>query len=234
LTTQGLDSADALDTARLQAAATAQQAKAQAEEAHRQRPLTADLDRRIQQGGEFRAALRAVRDLLGDGRFIGYVVRQRQHALLRVASQLLGDLTSQRYGFAADFQVVDRVTGQPRSPRTLSGGESFLASLALALGMVELAGRAGGRLDALFLDEGFGGLDASSLDAAIDALESRAATGRLVAVISHVRLVAERIPDVLAVRATPTGSQAAWLSTTERAEVVDQDLAAAVEAGLLA
>jgi exonuclease SbcC len=100
--------------------------------------------------------------------------------------------------------------------------------------MVELAGRAGGRLDALFLDEGFGGLDASSLDAAIDALESRAATGRLVAVISHVRLVAERIPDVLAVRATPAGSQTAWLSRTERAEVVDQELAAAVEAGLLA
>jgi exonuclease SbcC len=234
LSTHGLDSADALDAARLQEAATAQQAKAQADEARRQRPLAADLDRRVQRGGAFLAALRAARDLLGDGRFIGYVVRQRQQALLGVASQLLGELTGQRYGFAADFQVVDRVTGQPRSPRTLSGGESFLASLALALGMVELAGRAGGRLDALFLDEGFGGLDASSLDAAIDALESRAAAGRLVAVISHVRLVAERIPDVLAVRATPAGSQAAWLSRTERAEVVDQELAAVVEAGLLA
>jgi exonuclease SbcC len=234
LASHGLDSPDALDAARLHAAATAQQAKAQADEASRQCPLAADLDRRLQQGGAFLAALRTVRDLLGDGRFIGYVVRQRQQALLAVASRLLGELTGQRYGFAADFQVVDRVTGQPRSPRTLSGGESFLASLALALGMVELAGRAGGRLDALFLDEGFGGLDAGSLDAAIDALESRAATGRLVAVISHVRLVAERIADVLAVRATPAGSQTAWLSRTERAEVVDQELAAAVEAGLLA
>jgi exonuclease SbcC len=234
LASHGLDSANALDAARLKEAATARHAKVQADEARRQGPVVADLDRRLQQAGAFLAALRAARDLLGDGRFIGYVIRRRQQALLGVASQLLSELTGQRYGFAADFQVVDRLTGQPRSPRTLSGGESFLASLALALGMVELAGRAGGRLDALFLDEGFGGLDATSLDAAIDALESRAATGRLVAVISHVRLVAERIPDVLAVRATPAGSEAAWLSRTERVEVVDQELAAAVEAGLLA
>jgi exonuclease SbcC len=195
--------------------------------------VAANLDQRIGQGGAFLAAVEAVHDLLADGRFIGYVVRQRQQALLGVASELLGDLTGRRYGFAADFQVVDRLTGQPRSTRTLSGGESFLASLALALGMVELAGRAGGRLDAIFLDEGFGGLDTSSLDAAIDALETRAASGRLVAVISHVRLVAERIPNVLGVRATPDGSQVAWLSTTERIEVVDQELAATVEAGLL-
>ncbi|HYT46853.1 MAG TPA: Gldg family protein [Burkholderiales bacterium] len=106
-------------------------------------------------------------------------------------------------------------------------------NLALALGMVELAGRAGGRLDAVFLDEGFGGLDTSSLDAAIDALETRAASGRLVAVISHVQLVAERITDVLGVRATPAGSEVDWLSTSERAEAVDQELAATIEAGLL-
>jgi exonuclease SbcC len=128
---------------------------------------------------------------------------------------------------------VDRLTGQPRSTRTLSGGESFLASLALALGMVELAGRAGGRLDAVFLDEGFGGLDTSSLDAAIDALETRAASGRRVTVISHVRLVAERQTNVLGVRATPVGSEVTWLSTSERAEAVDQELAATVEAGML-
>jgi exonuclease SbcC len=231
----GHDLADpeALDGARLEAAGTVRQAEEAAAEACRQAPLAADLDRRISQGGAFLAAVEAVHDLLADGRFIGYVVRQRQQALLGVATEVLADLTGRRYGFAADFQIVDRLTGQPRSTRTLSGGESFLASLALALGMVELAGRAGGRLDAVFLDEGFGGLDTSSLDAAIDALETRAASGRLVAVISHVRLVAERIPNVLGVRATPAGSQVAWLSTTERAEAVDQELAATVEAGLL-
>jgi hypothetical protein len=119
----------------------------------------------------------AVHDLLADGRFVGYVAQRRQQALLGVASELLAGLTGRRYGFAADFQIVDRLTGQPRSTRTLSGGESFLASLTLALGMVELAGRAGGRLDAVFLDEAFGGLDTTSLDAAIDALETRAAAG---------------------------------------------------------
>jgi exonuclease SbcC len=175
----------------------------------------------------------AVHDLLADGRFVGYVAQRRQQALLGVASELLAGLTGRRYGFAADFQIVDRLTGQPRSTRTLSGGESFLASLTLALGMVELAGRAGGRLDAVFLDEAFGGLDTTSLDAAIDALETRAASGRLVAMISHVQLVAERITDVLGVRATPAGSEVDWLSTSERAEAVDRELAATIEAGLL-
>src|SRR5438132_3569262 len=58
------------------------------------------------------------------------------------------------------FEIVDRLTGLPRGVKTLSGGETFLASQALALGLVELAGRGGGRLDSLFLDEGFGSLDA--------------------------------------------------------------------------
>ena len=72
---------------------------------------------------EFLAAVEAVHDLLADGRFIGYVVRQRQQALLGVASELLGDLTGRRYGFAADFQVVDRLTGQPHCP-VLGQGEA--------------------------------------------------------------------------------------------------------------
>jgi exonuclease SbcC len=128
---------------------------------------------------------------------------------------------------------VDKHTGQPRSPRTLSGGESFLASLALALGMVELAGRAGGRLDALFLDEGFGALDNVSLDAALDALEARAASGRLVAVISHVRSITERIEDVLAIRATPAGSEAHWLTSSERTQEITHELTESIASGLL-
>ena len=59
-----------------------------------------------------------------------------------------------RYGFSENFEIVDRLTGLPRGVTPLSGGETFLASLALALGLVELAQRGGGRLDALFLDEG--------------------------------------------------------------------------------
>src|SRR5207248_11550598 len=92
---------------------------------------------------------------LTDGRFIGYVVTRRQRALLALASEILGSMTGSRYGFAEDFRIVDRAFGQPRGSKTLSGGEAFLASLALALGLVELAARGGGRLEALFLDEGF-------------------------------------------------------------------------------
>lgn len=101
------------------------------------------------------------------------------------------------YGFNEDFEIVDRDTGLPRSTRTLSGGESFQASLAFALAMVELAGRGGSRIDALFLDEDFELHDAHSLSDALDMLEQRAETGRLITIITHVREVADRIPDVL-------------------------------------
>jgi len=104
-----------------------------------------------------------------------------------------------------------------------------MASLALALALVEIAGRAGGRLDALFLDEGFGSLDANALDAALGTLEARASDGRLVALVSHLKAVAERIPDVLEVRRKPAGSEAIWRGTLERDQMVAEDL----EAGLL-
>jgi exonuclease SbcC len=233
LTTAGLPDAAAVDRARLDAAGKARDAQRDLDEASAQVPRVADLDRRLAEGGAFLAATEAVKNLLTDGQFIGHVIHQRQQALLGVASEILGEITGKRFGFAADFRVVDRLTGQPRSPRTLSGGESFLASLALALGMVELAGRAGGRLDALFLDEGFGALDNVSLDAALDALEARAASGRLVAVISHVRSITERIEDVLAIRATPAGSEAHWLTSSERAQEITHELTESVASGLL-
>jgi exonuclease SbcC len=103
-----------------------------------------------------------------------------------------------------------------------------VASLALALGMVEMVARSGGRLDALFLDEGFGALDPENLDAAIDALESSATRGRMVAVITHVQAVAERLTDVLAVDRAPSGSDARWLAPTEREGVTVAAAAAEV------
>ena len=95
--------------------------------------------------------------------------------------------------------------------------------------LVELAGRGGGRLDALFLDEGFGSLDANSLSEALDALGRQADTGRLVAVISHLRSVAESMDRVLAVSTGAAGSQVRWLGGDERDEVITED----VEASLL-
>jgi exonuclease SbcC len=139
-------------------------------------------------------------------------------------------MTGNRYGFAEDFRIVDRISGQPRGAKTLSGGETFLASLALALGLVELAARSGGRLEALFLDEGFGSLDADALQEALGELERHAAAGRLVAVISHIRAVAENIESVLRVTYRPEGSQVLPVKGTEREEFITQE----IEQGLLA
>ena len=85
-----------------------------------------------------------------------------------------------------------------RSARTLSGGETFLASLALALALADrIAAMASGgaaRLDAIFLDEGFGTLDPDTLDVVASAVEDLGAAGRMVGVVSHVAELAERVP----------------------------------------
>jgi len=192
-------------------------------------PLVAELVAKIEQGQGLLGALDELTRLLSDGRFIAYVVTRKQQTLLAIATEVLGSMTGDRYGFSETFEIIDRLTGLPRGVKTLSGGETFLASLALALGLVELAGRGGGRLAALFLDEGFGSLDANSLAEALDALGRQAETGRLVAVISHLRSVAEAMDRVLAVTAAPAGSRAHWLGGDEREELIAED----VEAGLL-
>src|SRR5690606_3345684 len=91
-----------------------------------------------------------------------------------------------------------------RSARTLSGGETFLASLALALALADQIGglAAGGaaRLESLFLDEGFGTLDADTLDVVASALDELGARGRMVGVVTHVRELAERLPVRFEVR----------------------------------
>jgi len=160
--------------------------------------------------------LRQVKDLLSPSLFPQFVVQQRQVALLRIASSLFGQLTRAGYGFGEDFMIVDRRTGQPRHPKTLSGGETFLASLALALALVEISNRSGGQLDCLFLDEGFGSLDSSILGEALDVLRLQATGGRLVGVISHLHAVAAELDDVLVVTKEVEGSSFRWLDPQER------------------
>lgn len=206
------------------------QAEALQSEALRQKPLVALLDERIADATALVSALDVVYSHLSDAKFIDYVIRRRQLVLLAVASEVLASMTNSRYGFAEDFRIVDSWSGQPRDVMTLSGGETFLASLSLALALVELAGRGGGRLEALFLDEGFGSLDANTLPEALKALESQASGGRLVAVISHLRAVAETIDDVLLVVRGPDGSKASWLTPQERDAILSSD----AESGLLA
>jgi exonuclease SbcC len=195
-----------------------------------QAELADELDRRLALGDDMLASTGEVSRLLGNAQFISYVIERRQKNLLVVASEILRTMTAGRYGFAGNFEIVDAQSGQPRPTRTLSGGETFLASLALALALVEIANRSGSHLGALFLDEGFGALDANALDEALAALERTPGDRRLVAVVSHIKAVAERIEDVLEVMRTPLGSRAEWRGGSERDALVSEEL----EAGLLA
>ena len=110
-----------------------------------------------------------------------------------------------------DFLVRDRWNADDtRSVRTLSGGETFLASLALALALAEtLPGLAPGRrlaLESIFLDEGFGSLDPEALDRAADALDALRMEDRLVCVVTHLKELAERMPAQLVVSKSESGS----------------------------
>lgn len=129
---------------------------------------------------------------MSDGR---YTLQHTDALLARGAASGLG------------IEVMDRYTGQARPPQSLSGGETFLASLALALGLAEVVtGRAGGiTLDTLFIDEGFGALDPETLDVAMRTLDELRQGGRTVGIISHVEAMKEQIPAQLQVEVTPHG-----------------------------
>ncbi len=104
-----------------------------------------------------------------------------------------------------ELEIVDTFQADnQRSMNTLSGGESFLVSLALALGLSELAGRHS-QIQSLFIDEGFGTLDDSSLDLAISTLENLQASGKTIGVISHVKALKERISTQIMVQKTGNG-----------------------------
>jgi exonuclease SbcC len=106
------------------------------------------------------------------------------------------------------IDVLDDYSGAVRPAKTLSGGESFLASLALALGLADVvaAETGGALLDTLFVDEGFGTLDAETLDIVMNILDELRAGGRVVGLVSHVEELRQRIPTRLRVRKSRTGS----------------------------
>ena len=106
-----------------------------------------------------------------------------------------------------ELDVIDHYNGTERSVKTLSGGESFKASLSLALGLSdEIQSCAGGiRLDTMFVDEGFGSLDGESLDQAMRALQNLTEGNRLVGIISHVNELKERIDKQIVVTKEKSG-----------------------------
>lgn len=106
--------------------------------------------------------------------------------------------------------VIDRHTGEERSPASLSGGETFYTSLALALGLADVvrAESGGVDLDTLFIDEGFGSLDSSTLDQVMGVIDDLRDRGRVIGIVSHVAELKERVPERLEVRRLPDGSSA--------------------------
>ena len=144
-----------------------------------------------------------------------YFDRVIERANVRLHSMTLGQYELRRRASAdnlrsqsgLDMEVVDHVNGTARDVRTLSGGESFKASLCLALGLSdEIQSGAGGvRLDTLFVDEGFGSLDRDSLEQAMGVLSSLTQGNRLVGIISHVEELGRRIDKKLIVKKDRTG-----------------------------
>ncbi len=143
-------------------------------------------------------------------RFPRYLLQRYRERLAVGASARLEELSGRRYRFAGTggdpLDVIDLARGERRrGAATLSGGERFLASLALALGLGEAATESGGRLDCLFLDEGFSSLDAESLEQALSGVERLAADGRLVVVITHMPGVVDRLGAAIRVIKDPGG-----------------------------
>lgn len=139
---------------------------------------------------------------LTDARFVRFLLDEERTRLGALGSEHFLRLSSGRYLFSDDgrFDIVDQTSADAvRKAESLSGGETFLASLALALALAEMVARTGGRLDAFFLDEGFGSLDPEHLDLAMEGIEALVAGDgeRLVVVVSHVPEMRYRIDDLI-------------------------------------
>ncbi|MDE7200111.1 MAG: SMC family ATPase, partial [Lachnospiraceae bacterium] len=148
---------------------------------------------------------------------MGYVFREileMANRRLAVMSggryELIHEINAQRGNAAAglEMSVFDMTTGKRRPAQSLSGGEAFFVSLALALGLSDVVqNHAGGKqLDALFIDEGFGSLDSDVLDRALAVLNRLTEGKRLVGIISHVDRLEESIPQQIRVKNSENGS----------------------------
>lgn len=202
------------------------------------------LDDRLERAGQARVDLAAAREdqavakalgdhLRADG-FERWLLNRALRLLVVGASGVMRELSSGAYSLALDdtnqFLVIDhRNADEPRTVRSLSGGERFLASLALALALAEhvadLAAAGAARLESLFLDEGFGTLDADTLDVVAAAIEELGSRGRMVGIVTHVADLAERLPVRFEVRRGPTGSVVRRLNAGETATTDGQDAA---------
>ena len=153
--------------------------------------------------------------------FERYVLGFYFDAIVSFANHRLENLTGGRYllcrkkdrekfgrSSGLDLEILDQYSGKIRPTSTLSGGESFKTALALALSLADVVQMyAGGVvIDTMFIDEGFGSLDAESLDSAVEALLSLGNDGRMVGIISHLPQLKEQIPSQIQVKTGRNGS----------------------------
>jgi exonuclease SbcC len=158
--------------------------------------------------------LAQIRQVVAANQLAEFAAERHLEAVTQGAAAILRTLSNDRYALVrtADgaFAVADSAHGGlVRAPSTLSGGETFLVSLALALSLserIQLAGRT--RFDFFFLDEGFGSLDAATLEIALSALERLRGPNRVIGMISHVAAIEERVPRKLRVLPGKPGGSA--------------------------
>ncbi|ECE6904988.1 exonuclease subunit SbcC [Salmonella enterica subsp. enterica] len=181
-----------------------QQIKQDADNRQRQRALMTEMKQASQQVEDWGYLNALIGSKEGDkfrkfaqGLTLDNLVWLANHQLTRLHGRYL---LQRKASDALELEVVDTWQADAvRDTRTLSGGESFLVSLALALALSDLVSHKT-RIDSLFLDEGFGTLDSETLDAALDALDALNASGKTIGVISHVEAMKERIPVQIKVK----------------------------------
>ncbi len=189
-------------------------ARAAARRVAERRAEAADLAQRQRAAQEEQRVAKLLGDLLQANRFQRWLVTAAVDDLVTEASVTLAALSGGQFDFHYDdgeFYVIDHADADARrSVRTLSGGETFQASLALALALSTqisaLTATGAARLDSIFLDEGFGTLDPETLDTVASTLETLAQGQRMVGVVTHVQALAERVPVRFRVARSPRTS----------------------------
>jgi exonuclease SbcC len=190
--------------------------EARIEQLHRDIARANELREKEKEHHRMATLARDLASLLRADRLPAFIREQELRALARDGSERLKEISDGRYDFQVegqDFVIVDHWNiGETRSVRTLSGGETFLASLALALALADrlpglMSGVEGSSLESLFIDEGFSHLDDETLDTVASALEVLGQDRRrLIGVITHLSALADRMPARIVVNKRRTGS----------------------------
>jgi exonuclease SbcC len=210
-----IDRPDApVDDVRDQLVAAGATARAAIEQFERERERVAA---QLQQVAQLRAeadVARTLGELLKTSNFQQWLLEEAMDDLVSRATVRLHELTAGQYSLRAEagaFRIVDhRNADEVRDARSLSGGETFLTSLALALALADssadLAAEGTAPMESIFLDEGFGTLDPDTLDVVAGTIEELGASGRMVGIVTHIRELAERMPTRFEVAKGPSGS----------------------------